>query len=88
MWYNISMEASKYAISNSVFIPPVLMNEADKTRYADINAVLDPFKKQAFVEFITGTRDINNSAHWNAYLAELDRLVSKEMVQILQKYMK
>jgi putative aldouronate transport system substrate-binding protein len=88
MWYNISMEASKFALPNSVFIPPVLMSEADKTRYSDINAVLDPFKKQAFVEFITGTRDINNSAHWNAYLAELDRLGSKEMVQILQKYMK
>jgi putative aldouronate transport system substrate-binding protein len=88
MWYNISVEASKYAMPNSVFIPPVLMNDTDKTRYADINAVLDPFKQQAIVEFITGTRDINSNNDWNAYLAELDRLGSKEMVQILQKYVK
>ncbi|MDR0731691.1 MAG: hypothetical protein LBF63_08480, partial [Treponema sp.] len=88
MWYNISVEASKYALPNSVFIPPVLMEESDKTRYSDINAVLNPFKQQVFVEFITGTRDITNNNDWNAYLAELDRLGSREMVQILQKYIK
>jgi putative aldouronate transport system substrate-binding protein len=88
MWYNISNESSKYAMPNSVFIPPLIMNTADTSRAADINAVLDPFKKQVFVEFITGVRDINNNAHWNAYLSELDRLGSKEMVQILQKYIK
>jgi putative aldouronate transport system substrate-binding protein len=88
MWYHISMEASKYAIPENVFIPPVLMNDADKTRYADINAVLNPFKSQVFVEFITGVRDINNNNTWSTYLAELDRLGSREMVQILQKYIK
>jgi putative aldouronate transport system substrate-binding protein len=88
MWYHISTEASKYALPNSVFIPPVLMNETDKARYADINAVLDPFKQQVFVEFITGVRDINNDSHWNAYLSELNRLGSPEMVQILQKYIR
>jgi putative aldouronate transport system substrate-binding protein len=88
MWYNISMEASKYAIPNSAFIPPVIMNTTDTSRAADINAVLDPFKKQVFVEFITGVRDVNSNNDWNAYLSELDRLGSKEMVQILQKYVK
>jgi putative aldouronate transport system substrate-binding protein len=88
MWYISSVEASKYALPDNVFIPPVLMNEADKSRYSDINAVLDPFKKQVFVEFITGTRDINNNGHWTAYLAELDRLGSPERVRILQKYIK
>jgi putative aldouronate transport system substrate-binding protein len=88
MWYNASMQVSPHALPDSVFIPPVLMNEADKTRYSDINAVLNPFKQQVFVEFITGVRDINNNSHWNTYLAELDRLGSKEMVQILQKYVK
>jgi hypothetical protein len=88
MWYHISMEASKYALPNSVFIPPLLKSEADNTRLADINVVLGPFKEQAIVEFITGVRDINNNAHWSAYLAELDRLGSGEMVQIMQKYIK
>ncbi|MCL2319146.1 MAG: extracellular solute-binding protein, partial [Treponema sp.] len=88
MWYNISMEASKYAIPTSAFIPPLLMSNADKTRYSDIFASYDPFMQSAIVEFITGVRDIKNNAHWNAYLAELDKLGSKELVQILQKYIK
>jgi hypothetical protein len=82
------MEASKYALPNSAFIPPMMLNDTDNARYADINAVLSPFKDQVFVEFITGVRDINNNAHWSAYLAELDRLGSGEMVQIMQKYIK
>jgi hypothetical protein len=64
------------------------MNSTDNSRVADINAVLDPFKQQVFVEFITGVRDINNNSHWNAYLSELDRLGSREMVQIMQKYVR
>ncbi|MDR3192670.1 MAG: extracellular solute-binding protein [Treponema sp.] len=88
MWYVTATEASKYAMPQSLFIPPFLMNTADNTRVADINAVLNPFKEQAIVEFITGIRDINNNAAWNAYLAELDRLNSKEAVSIMQKYVK
>jgi len=64
------------------------MNTTDSSRYGDINEVLDPFKRQVFVEFITGVRDINNNAHWSAYLSELDRLGSRELIQILQKYIK
>jgi putative aldouronate transport system substrate-binding protein len=88
MFYATSMNESKYALPLSMFIPPQNMNNADATRVADINAVLDPFKTQAFVEFITGVRDINNDSHWNAYLTELDRLGSPEMVSIRQKYVK
>jgi hypothetical protein len=55
---------------------------------ADINAVLDSYKDQAFTEFIIGTRDINNNTAWNTYLADLDRLGSKELATILQKYIK
>jgi putative aldouronate transport system substrate-binding protein len=86
MFYATSMNESKWALPLSTFIPPQNMSNADATRVADINAVLDPFKSQAFVEFITGVRDINNDTHWNAYLTELDRLGSPEMVSIKQKY--
>jgi hypothetical protein len=88
MYWATSNDESKYALSASLFIPPQTMNNIDTTRVADINAVLDPFKTQAIVEFITGARDINNNSHWNAYLAELDRLGSPEMVSIRQKYVK
>jgi putative aldouronate transport system substrate-binding protein len=88
MFYATSMNESKWALPASTFIPPQNMSNADATRVADINAVLDPYKTQAFVEFITGVRDINNDGHWNAYLSELDRLGSPEMVSIRQKYVK
>jgi putative aldouronate transport system substrate-binding protein len=86
MFYYTSMDASKHAMPESLFIPPQTLNNVDNTRVADIDVVLNPFKTQAFVEFITGVRDINNDGHWNAYLAELDRLGSPEMVSIRQKY--
>jgi putative aldouronate transport system substrate-binding protein len=87
-WFYQANESTKYAMPDSMFIPPVKMNEADSSRYGDIGAVLNPFKQQVFVEFITGVRDINNNTHWNNYLSELDRLGSREMVQILQRYIR
>jgi hypothetical protein len=88
MWYHISTEASQWATPNSLFLPPLHLNDTDATRRGDINAVLKPFLQQAFVEFITGTRDISSDSAWNAYLAELDRLGSPELVKITQKYIK
>jgi putative aldouronate transport system substrate-binding protein len=88
MWYFTSLENSKYAMPQSMFIPPMAMNEADNTRVSDIRAVLDPFLERACVEFITGMRNIGSDADWNNYLAELDRMNSKEIVSILQKYIK
>jgi hypothetical protein len=64
------------------------MSETDVTRVADINAVLDPFLQTAMAEFIIGRRNIDADSDWNAYLAELDRLGTKEKAGILQKYIK
>jgi putative aldouronate transport system substrate-binding protein len=75
-------------IPEKYFIPPLTMNTTDSNRVADINAVLTPYRDQAWVEFITGIRDINNNTAWNAYLADLDRINSKEKVSLYQKYIK
>jgi putative aldouronate transport system substrate-binding protein len=88
MWYRSSVNESKYALPMSIFIPPQNISGADSDRVADINAVLNPYLSQVIVEFITGVRDINNNSHWTAYLAELDRLGSPEMVSIRQKYVR
>lgn len=74
----------EWAIPDEYFIPPMALSPEDNARVADINAVLDPFKLQAFSEFITGARDIESG--WDAYLAELDGMGSTEMVEIMQKY--
>jgi putative aldouronate transport system substrate-binding protein len=76
-------------IPEQYFLPNTLRpTVADTTRISDINAVLNPYKQQAYAEFITGVRDPNSNAAWNAYLADLDRINSKEMVSIYQKYIK
>jgi putative aldouronate transport system substrate-binding protein len=88
MWYFTSLENSKYAMPQSAFIPPMALSDEDNTRISDIRAVLDPFLERACVEFVTGMRNIGSDADWNAYLGELDRMNSKEMVSILQKYIR
>jgi hypothetical protein len=77
-----------WTIPAEYFIPPVALNDADNARVADINAVLTPYLDQAMSEYIIGARDINNDSVWNAYLAELDRIGSKERAAIYQKYIK
>jgi hypothetical protein len=76
-----------WSIPNSYFIPPLAMSEADANRIADIAASLTDYKQKAWVEFIVGNRNIANDAHWNTYLQELDRLSSKELAAIYDKYL-
>jgi putative aldouronate transport system substrate-binding protein len=83
---NNAKNARPFAMPNEYFIPPLSLSETDNARIADINAVLNEYKNQAFVEFITGVKDINSNSAWNAYLMDLDRLGSKELAGILQKY--
>jgi putative aldouronate transport system substrate-binding protein len=86
--YFSASERGKFATPVESMIPIFVMNSADSARAADIDAVLKPAQDQAWVEFITGVRDINNNTVWNAYLAELDRLNSPERVRIIEKYLK
>ena len=69
-----------------VFVPPFTANVVDTAKLADINTPLNSFIDQACAQFITGDRDINNEAAWNAYLQELDRMGAAEKVSIIQKY--
>jgi hypothetical protein len=70
------------------YIPPIMMSDTDNARYTDISTALNTYLDAAMVEFITGVRNINNDAIWNNYLAELDRLGTKDMAALLQKYIK
>jgi putative aldouronate transport system substrate-binding protein len=85
---SFSSAQARYEIPDSYFIPPVALNDADNKRVGDINAVLGPYKTQSAAEFITGIRDISSDAAWNAYLSDLDRMASPELVTIYQKYLK
>jgi len=85
MWYYTALDHQKYAKPESMFIPPQSLSDSDAARLSDINATLNPYKDQAFVEFITGVRNINSDADWNTYLSDLDRLNSKEVVAIRER---
>jgi putative aldouronate transport system substrate-binding protein len=87
-WYLTSSMNEEWALPQSIFIPPIAFDDNDNARVSDINAVLETFKQQAMVEFITGVRSINDEGAWNTYLAELDRLGSAELATIIQKYIK
>jgi putative aldouronate transport system substrate-binding protein len=87
-YYWASMGSMKYTMPQSLFIPPLTLNDADNARVADIDASLETYKTQAFVEFITGKRNIESNADWNTYIAELDRLGSVDLIRIMQKYIK
>ncbi len=41
--------------------------------------------EQFYAEFVTGGRDINNDAHWRAYVTELERAGVNRYVQIMQE---
>ncbi|GHU15894.1 hypothetical protein FACS1894163_04170 [Spirochaetia bacterium] len=88
MWYMTAKADVQYDLPLKMFLPPIIYSDADNTRVADILATLNTYKKQGMVEFINGTRNINNDAAWNAYLSDLDRYGAKEYVSILQKYIK
>jgi putative aldouronate transport system substrate-binding protein len=91
LYYNTQTKLVPYKIDDEYFIPPVstlYLNDADNSRMADIKASLESYKEQAAVEFITGKKNINDNGAWNTYLAELDRLNSAELANILQKYIR
>jgi putative aldouronate transport system substrate-binding protein len=87
-FYFSTLEVLKYGMPNDLFIPPLALSDTDNERISDINAVLESYKEQACVEFITGIRNTASDADWNTYLTDLNRLGSGDLVQIIQKYIK
>lgn len=78
----------KYAISQDIVLPPLMINNADMTRIADIDAVLRDYINTSIVEFIIGEKNISSDSDWNVYLSQLDAIGSNEKIVILQKYIK
>jgi putative aldouronate transport system substrate-binding protein len=71
----------------SLYIQPLVMDDTDSNRVIDITAILNTYRDQTVVEFITGTKNINSNAEWNAYLSQLNQLGAAELVALYQKYM-
>jgi hypothetical protein len=87
-WYMTAVEDVPNDIPLKMFLPPLHISPLDSERFADLQVPITTFVKQALTEFVIGTRNINSNTDWNAYLAELDRLGSKDMLSIMQKYVR
>lgn len=82
-YYSVNTSA-KYALPEGIFLPPMVMEDADSSRATDIKAVLIPYQLQTWVEFITGARNI--STDWDTYIQEMEAMGSTELVTLMQKY--
>ena len=80
--YRDTMEMEKYAADVDP-VPALTFIGEDGAVYSQISTALGDYASNAIVEFITGTRDIDTD--WNSYLADLEKLQYKEMLDLIQK---
>jgi putative aldouronate transport system substrate-binding protein len=73
-----------YIIPEKYFIPPLVYSNNDNDRLAEIAALFGSYIDQACIQFINGTRNIDNNNDWNTYLKDLDNLGTPDMVRIIQ----
>ena len=76
------------AAHNPTFIAPVLMTTAEEQeQFENIRTNIYDLGAKAEVEFATGTggRDINNDAHWNAYVKQMEDQGMYEYQDLMNK---
>ncbi|GHT95984.1 hypothetical protein FACS1894141_5540 [Spirochaetia bacterium] len=86
MWNMIAKAHEQYAVPDTYYVPAAILSDDDNIRLSEINASLNTYKTQAYVEFITGVKNIDRDADWNGFIAELDSYGAAEKVSIIQKY--
>lgn len=80
--YADTMKLKPYAADVDM-IPPLAFTGDDGDAYARMSTAVSDYAKNAIVEFITGIRDID--ADWDGYLADLERLQYRDMLDLIQK---
>ena len=64
-------------------MPALAFASGDSETYTQLRTAIDDYAKNSIIEFITGVRDTEKD--WDTYLAELDRLGYKDMLELVQK---
>ncbi len=67
-----------------VMLSDPLMNEEDAALYADYSVTIQNLIDTAFVEFVTGTRSIEND--WDAYIKSLKNAGLDDYLKLIRKY--
>lgn len=64
-------------------MPALAFASGDSETYTQLRTAIADYANNSIIEFITGVRDIEKD--WDTYLAELNRLGYKDMLELVQK---
>lgn len=73
----------QYKPDDKDILPVLVLEQEDSRRVVDIRQAMDKYVDESFVEFVIGEKDIDKE--WKNYLKELDKIGSKEYIEIYQK---
>jgi hypothetical protein len=65
-------------------LPPLKYTMDDALKIAEPKTNVIDYVEQSIAEFVASIRDINNDAHWNGYLRELENLGLKVWLDAAQ----
>jgi len=65
-------------------LPSLQWSATDNPVQSPISANVSTYVSQSIAEFTIGTRDINNDAVWNAYLAQLNSMGLQQLLSLAQ----
>lgn len=80
--YADTMKLKPYAADVDM-LPPLNFVGDDGATYSQMSTAINDYASNAIVEFITGTRDIDNE--WDDHLANLEKLKYQDMLDLIQK---
>lgn len=68
-----------------VICPSLVYTEAETEKWESVRTACADYYKKAATDFMTGVKDPNNNAHWEAYLKELNKLGLEDWIALAQK---
>jgi putative aldouronate transport system substrate-binding protein len=65
-------------------IPKFIFTPQEANEVTPIMTAIESYVLAATAAFLTGSLNINNDAHWNNYLAEIEQIGHRRMLSIMQ----
>ena len=82
--YDITKELYIDHIPEEVMLPFFMDAESSEV-YDELQFLVTQYAEESYARFIMGDLDINNDAHWNEYVAELENIGIDKYVEIAQE---
>lgn len=81
-YYESKNNYDPYIYDPDILVPVLKYDEIDSTTLADLTTVIDTYRAESMVRFITG--DLNIDTDWDKYLNELQAMGIDQMREIMQ----